>query len=200
MPSTRPQTYAALSSKHCVTGTTVKFINGQRARRNGGPMFKRWSSPGAWAVLLVAVMLAAASAGSASATIGARRSIKKVKLTVEITPSVTLKGTKGQCLITTDGYNIDFDAKDYPNLGADGGLASGGPGPATAPDQTRLYVAFSATIDGIVYVEDDSQGLDAITSAVTLNVRKKTIKFNAYPIIDPQTEVPATVTGIVRCR
>lgn len=163
-------------------------------------MFKRWSSLGTRAALLVVVMLVAASAGSASATIGSKRSIKRVKLTVEVTPSVTLEGTKGQCLITTDGYNVDFDAKDYPSLGADGGLASGGPGPATASDQTRLSVAFSATIDGIFYVEDDSQGLDAITSAVTLNVKKKTIKFNAYPIIDPQTEVAATVTGIVKCK
>jgi hypothetical protein len=103
-------------------------------------------------------------------------------------------------LITTDGYNIDFDAKDFPVLGVDGELSSGGPGPATAPDQKRSYTAFSATIDGTFYVEDDSSGLAAINAAVTLNVKKKTIKFNAYPIIAPETEVPATMTGIVKCK
>jgi hypothetical protein len=163
-------------------------------------MFKPWSSRGAWAALLAAMTLAAASTGSASATVGANRHIKKVNLTVEATPSVTLKGTKGQCLITTDGYNIDFDAKDYPGLGVDGELSSGGPGPNTAPGQKRSYTAFSATIDGTSYVEDDSSGLAAINAAVRLNVKKKTIKFNAYPIIAPETEVPATMTGIVKCK
>lgn len=163
-------------------------------------MFKRWNSRGTWAALLVAMTLGAASTGAASATVGANQHIKKVTLTVETTPSVTLKGTKGQCLITTDGYNIDFDAKDYPGLGVDGGLSSGGPGPATAADQKRSYTAFSATIDGTSYVEDDSSGLAAINSAVTLNVKKKTIKFNAYPIIAPETESPATMTGTVKCK
>jgi hypothetical protein len=151
-------------------------------------------------VLLVAATLGAAGTIPASASVGSSRSVKKVNLTVNTTPSVTLKGTGGQCLITTDGYNISFDAKDYPSLGADGELASGGPGPATAPDQKRSYTAFSATIDGTVFVEDDSSGLAAINAAVTLNVKKKTIKFNAYPIIAPETESSATLTGIVRCK
>jgi hypothetical protein len=163
-------------------------------------MFKRWSSRGARAALLVAMTLGAAGAVPASATVGARRSIKKVNVTLEATPSVTIKGTKGQCLITTDGYNIDFDAKDYPSLGADGELSSGGPGPATAPDQKRSYTAFSATVGGTFYVEDDSNGLAAINAAVTLNVKRKTIKFTAYPIIAPDTEVRATMTGTVKCK
>ena len=79
-------------------------------------------------------------------------------------------------------------------------LASGGPGPATEQDQKRLYTAFSATIDGTFYAEDDSDGLDAINEAVTLNVKKKIIKFKAYPIIAPETETPATLTGTVKCK
>lgn len=158
-----------------------------------------WSARGVCAVLMGAA-LAAACTIPASASVGSKRSVKKVNLTVEAASSVTLKGTKGQCLITTDGYNIDFDAKDYPDLGADGELASGGPGPATAPDQKRSYTAFSATIDGTFYVEDDSNGLAAINEAVTLNVKKKTIKFNAYPIVAPETESSATMTGIVKCK
>lgn len=163
-------------------------------------MFKAQGSRGAWAALLVAVTLGAASTGPASATVGASRSIKKVNLTVETTPSVTLKGTKGQCLITTDGYNIAFEAKDFPSLGSDGDLSSGGPGPATDPSKKPQYIAFSATIGGTAYREDDSLSLDEILAAVTLNVKKKTIKFNAYPIIAPGTGVPATMTGIVKCK
>jgi hypothetical protein len=163
-------------------------------------MSNTWSVRAAWPALLVAVVLGAGSLSPASATVGASRSIKKVNLTVATTPSVTLEGTKGQCLVTTDGYNIDFDAKDYPTLGDDGELSSGGPGPATAQDQKRLYTAFSATIDGSIYREDDSGGLDAINAAVTLNVKKKIIKFSAYPIIATETEVPATMTGVVRCK
>ena len=164
-------------------------------------MFKSWGSRTAWAALLVAVTLAAASTGPVSATVGANASIKKVNLTVETTPSVTLKGTKGQCLITTDGYNIAFEAKDYPSLGRDGDLSSGGPGPATDPDNFPQYVAFSATIGGTAYREvADSATLDDFLAAVTLNVKKKTIKFNAYPITAPGTGVPATMTGIVKCK
>ncbi len=163
-------------------------------------LFKSRSSRVACVALLAAVTLGVAGGLPASATVGARRHIKKVNLTIAVTPSVTLKGTKGQCLITTDGYNVDFDVKNYPSLGVDGELSSGGPGPATAPDQKRSYTAFSATIDGTFYVEDDSSGLAAINAAVTLNVKTKTIKFNAYPIIAPETEAPATMTGIVKCR
>ena len=153
-------------------------------------MFKAWSSRGAWAALMVAVTLGAASTGPASATVRASRSIKKVNLTVGTTPSVTLKGTKGQCLITTDGYNIAFEATDYPSLGSDGDLSSGGPGPTTDPSKRPQYVAFSATIGGTAYREDDSRTLDEIVAAVTLNVKKKTIKFNAYPISAPGTGPP----------
>ena len=155
---------------------------------------------GVWGVLLLAAALGAASTSPAAATVAERRSVKKVKLTLDVSPPVTIKGTKGQCLLTADGYNIDFDGEDYPGLGADGELASGGPGPATAPDQKRQYTAFSATIGGVFYVEDDSGGLDALTSAVTLNVKKKTIRFDAYPIIAPETHTPATMSGIVKCR
>jgi hypothetical protein len=163
-------------------------------------MFEAWGSRGAWAALLVALALGVAITGAASAAVGANRYVKKVRLTVDVTPRVTLKGSQGQCLITTDGYNINFDGEDYPILGAAGELSSGGPGPATAPDQKRLYTAFTATIAGTDYVEDDSRGLDAINAAVTLNVKKKTIKFKAYPIIAVETEVPATMTGIVKCK
>ena len=163
-------------------------------------MLKSWSSRPAWMAFLVAVALGGASAGTASATVGAKRSIKKVNLTITVEPSVTLKGTKGQCLITPDGYNIDFDGKDYPSLGADGGLASGGPGPETDPAQLRSYTAFSADIDGVSYGEDDSNGLDPINSAVTLNVKKKIIKFDAYPIIAFESGAPATMSGTVKCK
>jgi len=162
-------------------------------------LFKSRSVRGACA-LLVAVTLGAAGTIPASATVGANRYIKKVNLTIAVTPSVTLKGTKGQCLITADGYNIDFDAKDYPSLGANGGLASGGPGPATVPSQRRIYTAFNAEIDGISYREDDTNGSDAINAAVALNVKKKTIKFKAYPIIAAETGVQATMTGTVKCK
>lgn len=154
---------------------------------------------GAWGVLLLAAALGTASTGPAAATVPERRSVKKVKLTLDIAPPVRLTGTKGQCLLTTDGYNIDFEGEDYPSLGVDGGLASGGPGPATDPDQERQYTAFSATIDGASYVEDDSGGLDAINSAVTLNLKKRTIRFEEYPIIAVETQEPATMSGIVKC-
>ncbi len=162
-------------------------------------MSKPRSVRGAWGVLLLAAALSAANTSPAAATVAGKPSVKKVKLTLDVAPPVTLTGTKGQCLITTDGYNIDLDGKDYPGLGADGGLASGGPGPATAPAQRRQYTAFSANIDGTLYVEDDTDGLDAINSAVTLNVKKKTIRFKAYPIIAVETEAPATMSGIVKC-
>lgn len=163
-------------------------------------MSTTWRARGTCVVLLVVSALGVSSALPALATVDARRSIKRVKLTVDVSPSVTLSGRKGQCLVTTDGYNVDFDAEDYPSLGLDGELASGGPGPATAPDQERQYTAFSATIEGTFYVEDDSGGLDAITSAVTLSVKKKTIRFDAYPIVAPETQTPATMSGIVKCR
>jgi len=163
-------------------------------------LLKSWSSRGACAAILVATALGAVGTITASATGGATRSIKKVNLTINVTPSVTLKGTKGQCLITSDGYNIDFDGKDYPSLGVDGDLSSGGPGPATDPTQRRSYTAFTADIDGVSYGEDDSNGLDPINSAVALNVKKKIIKFNAYPIIAFETGAPATMTGTVKCK
>ena len=163
-------------------------------------MLKSWGSRAVWAALLVAATLAAASASPVSATVGASASVKKVKLTVDVTPRVTLKGTKGQCLISTDGYNIAFEGKDYPSLGRDGDLASGGPGPATDPNQFPQYIAFSATISGTAYREDGSRTLDDFLAAVTLNVKKKTITFNAYPIVDPGTGATATMTGIVKCK
>ena len=163
-------------------------------------MFKPGSSRVACAALLVAVMAGVAGAVPASAAVGAKRSIKKVSVTISLTPTLTLKGTKGQCLITTDGYNINFEAKDYPDLGADGELSSGGPGPATDPAQRRSYTAFSAEIEGTSYREDDTDGGDAINATVTLNVKKKTIKFDAYPIVDVGTGVQATMSGIVKCK
>lgn len=163
-------------------------------------MLKSWSSRGACAAFLVAMAIGAAGTIPVSATVGAKRSIKKVNLTIAVEPSVTLKGTKGQCLITSDGYNIDFDAKDYPSLGVDGGLSSGGPGPATDPAQWRSYTAFTADIDGVSYGEDDSNGLDPINSAVALNIKKKVIKFNAYPIIAFETGASATMSGTVKCK
>ena len=163
-------------------------------------MFKPWGSRAAWVVLAVAATLAAASTGPVSATVAASSSVKKVKLTVEVTPRATLKGTKGQCLITTDGYNIAFEGKDYPSLGRDGDLSSGGPGPATDPNKFPQYIAFSATIGGTAYREDGSRTLDEFLAAVTLNVQKKTIKFNAYPISAAGTGAPATMTGIVKCK
>ncbi len=150
--------------------------------------------------MLVATALGAVGTNTASAAVGAKRSIKQVNLTIAVEPSVTLKGTKGQCLITSDGYNIAFDAKDYPSLGIEGELSSGGPGPATDPTQRRSYTAFTADIDGVSYGEDDSKGLDSINSAVALSVKKKIIKFNAYPIVAFETGTPATMTGTVRCR
>jgi hypothetical protein len=151
-------------------------------------------------MVLLAVVLTATSAVPAGATVGASRSVKKVHLTIATPTSVTLAGTKGQCLITADGYNIAFEGDDYPSLGDGGELASGGPGPATAANQKRLYTAFSATIDGTVYVEDDSGGLEAINAAVTLKVKKKTIKFAAYPIVASETGAAATMSGVVKCK
>jgi hypothetical protein len=179
----------------------ARSVELQRSRAKvGHVLLKSRSSRGACATLLVAMALGATGTLTASATVGAKRSIKKVNLTVTVEPSVTLKGTKGQCLITPDGYNIDFDGKDYPTLGAGGGLSSGGPGPATDPTQLRSYTAFNADIAGVSYGEDDSSGLDAISSAVSLNVKKKIIKFNAYPIIAFETGARATMTGTVKCR
>lgn len=163
-------------------------------------MFRLWGARATWAALLVAGMLAAASAVPVSATVGASASIKKVKLTVDVTPRVTLKGTKGQCLIIADGYNIAFEGTDYPSLGRNGDLASGGPGPATDPDDYLQYIAFSATIGGTAYREDASRTLDDFLSAVTVNVKKKTLTFKDYPIVAPETGATATMSGIVKCK
>jgi hypothetical protein len=163
-------------------------------------VFKLWGSRTVWAALLVAATLVATSVAPVSATVGASASVKKVKLTVDVTPPVALKGTKGQCLITTDGYNIAFEGKDYPSLGRDGDLASGGPGPATDPNDFPQYIAFSATIGGTAYREDASRTLDDFLGAVTVNVKKKTLTFKDYPIVAPETGATATMSGIVKCK
>lgn len=163
-------------------------------------MHRCWISRGTGAVLVAAIALGAVSLVPASASVHANRYVKSVKLTVTGASTATLKGAKGQCYISRDGYNIDFDAKDYPGLGPDGSLASAGPGPATPRAKRATYSAFTARIDGARYVLDDTDGLKAVSDAVTLNIKRKSIKFDEYPIIEFETQAHATMTGIVKCK
>ena len=152
--------------------------------------------------LLLATALGALAAVPAEAEVRANRYVKSVDLTVDGATSVELDGDDGQCFISRDGYNIDFDAKDYPSLGTGGSLASGGPGPATPAAKRSTYAAFTARIDGVGYVLDDADGYATIRKTVKLNVKKRTITFDEYPIVEVGAAGGdrATVSGVVKCK
>jgi hypothetical protein len=160
---------------------------------------RSWVARGVASALMMAALVAAASA-PASASVGGNRYVKSVKLTVEGATTVTVKGNGGQCLITRDGYNLDFEAEDYPSLGTGGSLASGGPGPETPKAQRAGYAAFTARIDGAGYVLDDAAGDEAISDTVKLSVKKRTITFDEYPIVAVEDGEQATVSGTVKCK
>jgi hypothetical protein len=115
------------------------------------------------------------STGGATAAPGSSGS-GKVSVDLAITGDLpaTIKGTKGRCNISSNdpmssGY--DFEAADYPSLGANGAFSV--EGGQLRGDGGRTYPNIKANIGGGGFLVFDSSG-----SGLTISANGKTVTFN----------------------
>jgi hypothetical protein len=97
----------------------------------------------------------------------------KVDLVLTGTKSVTIKGTKGTCHISTSpdfGTEVDLSGADYPSLGSAGALS------IEAPHTTRFVGGTSTANPGLVKFDiSGTGGISGETPNITVSADKKTV-------------------------
>jgi hypothetical protein len=111
---------------------------------------------------------AGSTGGSGSGTVS-------VDLVITGDKPVTIKGSKGRCLLPSEpslapGY--DFASSDYPALGTGGAFSVTGPQKATAGGQIALPSSIKALIKGSGFLDTDGHG-------ITISADRKNVTLDA---------------------
>jgi hypothetical protein len=97
----------------------------------------------------------------------------KVDLVLTGTKSVTIKGTKGTCHISTSpdfGTEVDLSGADYPSMGSAGALS------IEAPHTNRFVGGTSTANPGLVKFDiSGTGGISGETPTISVSADKKTV-------------------------